>query len=395
MEHLQTSLSTFLNTISEHLPGVVGALVVFLIGSLVAYGVSRLVGKLLARTQLDNRLFGGAGSSVSPERFIAKLVYYLVMIIVLLVVLEMLGVSQVLDPLKNMVDKFFAFIPNLIGAGLIGFIGWMIANFVSDLVGVGGSAINAFGDRVGISASSANIDLVGILKKVVFIIIFVPILIAALDTLGIKTISEPATAMLNDFMNAIPKIFAAIIIIGVFYFVGRFVTGLVRDLLQGMGVDQMAANLNLSSMLGTTQVASLLANTAFFFIMFFGLITGLEKLEFTQLNEMLTEVLSLAGRIFFGLLLMVLGNYLANIAYDTIGKSEDGQFLASIARFAILGLFLGISLNQMGIADNIVNLAFGLTLGAIAVATALAFGLGGREAAGKQMEHILRKFRKE
>ena len=49
----------------------------------------------------------------------------------------------------------------------------------------------------------------------------------------------------------------------------------------------------------------------------------------------------------------------------------------------------------MGIADDIVNLAFGLTLGALAVAFALSFGLGGREAAGKQMEAFLSKFREE
>jgi len=48
----------------------------------------------------------------------------------------------------------------------------------------------------------------------------------------------------------------------------------------------------------------------------------------------------------------------------------------------------------MGIADDIVNLAFGLTLGSIAVAFALAFGLGGREAAGKSMEDFLSRFRK-
>ena len=54
-----------------------------------------------------------------------------------------------------------------------------------------------------------------------------------------------------------------------------------------------------------------------------------------------------------------------------------------MARFAILGIVLAMGLRAMGIADDIVNLAFGLTLGAIAVAVALAFGLGGRDAAGR------------
>ena len=55
--------------------------------------------------------------------------------------------------------------------------------------------------------------------------------------------------------------------------------------------------------------------------------------------------------------------------------------MAKIARFAILGLVLAMGLKAMGLADNIVNLAFGLTMGGVAVAAAIAFGLGGRDAA--------------
>jgi hypothetical protein len=92
----------------------------------------------------------------------------------------------------------------------------------------------------------------------------------------------------------------------------------------------------------------------------------------------------------------VIGFWLANLVYEAIDKAsgENTTGLARIARIAILGLVIAMGLRAMGIADDIVNLAFGLTLGAIAVAFALSFGLGGREAAGKQMEHWLSKLRK-
>ncbi|MDH3546805.1 MAG: hypothetical protein OEN22_06875, partial [Gammaproteobacteria bacterium] len=66
-----------------------------------------------------------------------------------------------------------------------------------------------------------------------------------------------------------------------------------------------------------------------------------------------------------------------------------------ILRVAILGLVLAMGLRAMGIADDIVNLAFGIILGAVAVAFAVSFGLGGREAAGKQMEYWLSGLRKK
>ena len=75
------------------------------------------------------------------------------------------------------------------------------------------------------------------------------------------------------------------------------------------------------------------------------------------------------------------------------GALRSGGRRTAVARGAILGLVLAMGLRAMGIADDIVNLAFGLTLGAVAVALALSFGLGGREAAGRQMEYWLARLR--
>ena len=54
-----------------------------------------------------------------------------------------------------------------------------------------------------------------------------------------------------------------------------------------------------------------------------------------------------------------------------------------------------MGLRAMGIANEIVQLAFALSFGAVAVAVALSFGLGGREAAGKLMEHWLSRWRRD
>ena len=123
-----------------------------------------------------------------------------------------------------------------------------------------------------------------------------------------------------------------------------------------------------------------------FFIMFAGIIAAAGKLELTQLQLIMNDIMNIAGKVFFGMVILLGGIFISNIAVSAIQKSNQGSYLASIARFAILGVFLSFALHTMGIAESIVNLAFGLTLGAIAVAFALSFGLGGREAAGKQMQ---------
>lgn len=393
MESLQKGLEGFLGQIGSLLPGVLGALLVLFIGWLVASAVRKLVYRLLQKTSLDDKIFGKTQAGFSSETLISKLVYYILMVIVLLVVLEMMGVSQVLDPLKNMVNEFMGFIPNLVAAGVIGFAGYIIATIASELVNMAGNFIEKMSAKLGLSA---DVNLSDILKKVVFIIVFIPILIVALDTLNLTAISEPAKEMLSSFINAIPNIFAAILIIGFFFVLGKFITGLLSDLLKSVGTDSLAEKLRLGAVIGEGQsLSKLLGSAAFFFIMFGGIITGLERLGFDRLTASLNNIFEMAGQIFFGLVILALGNFIATTAHNAMAKTENGAFLASVVRFAILGLFLAISLRTMGIANEIVNLAFGLTLGAVAVAVALSFGLGGREAAGKQMEHIFRKFRKE
>ena len=386
---LQSAVTNFMDKTGGFLPNIIGALLVLIIGWFIARALRSLTKSLLGKTDLDNRLFKSTKSNFSPEAMISKLVYFIVMLIVLMVVLEKLGVTDVLDPLKDMVADFLSAVPKIITAGIIGFAGYMIATIVSEFMGFAGESLDRFSTKMGFATS--DFDLGKLVKQLVFVIIFVPILIIAIDKLGFKTLSEPLTGMLQTMLNAIPKLIAASIILAVFYFGGRFVTSILKELLGNLGVDNMANKMGIANMLGQTSMSSVASNLVFAFLMFTGVIAAAEQLEFGQITVLLNDLLEMSGRILFGLIIMAIGNWISTTAS---GAVQD-KFLAMITRMATLGLFLAIALRTMGIANDIVNLAFGLTLGAVAVAVALSFGLGGREAAGKQMEHILKKFRGE
>ena len=138
-----------------------------------------------------------------------------------------------------------------------------------------------------------------------------------------KAISEPATEMLGTFINAIPNILAAAIIVGVFFIGGKYITSILRELLHNLGTDNLSERLNLSSMLGSNQsLSKLIANLAFFFLMFTGIITAVEKLGFTQLTEVLGNLFEVSGQIFFGLAIMAIGNYISGLAYRALAQSR-------------------------------------------------------------------------
>jgi hypothetical protein len=98
------------------------------------------------------------------------------------------------------------------------------------------------------------------------------------------------------------------------------------------------------------------------------------------ISEVFARILNFGGGLLVGGLILVIGNFLSTLAYQKMSQG-GGSGLASIARIGILGLVLAMGLKSMGLADNIVNMAFGFTIGSVAVAAALAFGLGGRDAA--------------
>ncbi|SFR81029.1 mechanosensitive ion channel [Maribacter stanieri] len=388
MNYLENMMSSLSNSVGDFLPSTIGAILILIIGWFIAGFVKRLITKLIKRTNIDSKLGSG---KIELSSFIGKLVYFFIMIFVFMLALEKLGMTSVLDPVKNLLNGFTGYIPNIVGAGLVGYIGYMLATIVSELVGLSGETIQSFVPKLKLPE---NLDLVNILKKVVFIFIFIPLLITALNILNMDAISVPATHMLEQFFNAIPKIVVAVLILLIFVIGGKFVSGLVTDLLESLNLDGIVNRMNLGSVSSNTNLPKLIGNIVYFFIVLFGITTALEKLEFQKLTEVLDTLVGVSGNILFGLVILIIGNWIASIAHRTMAKDENNLFVASIVRMCILAIFLAMGLKTMGIGDDIINMAFGITLGTIAVTIALSFGLGGREAAGKQMERILNKFNK-
>lgn len=386
LDNMINSLST---TFGNSLPRFLVAIAVLIIGWIIARVIRNLIRKGIQSTGLDNRIDPNGTTKFTLADSLSKIIYWVILMYLFLFILNMVGVSGALLPLQEMISKITGYLPNVLGAGLIGFIGYMIANIGKEATGLLSNGVNSLASRAGISN---DFNIIGVLKQIVFLVIFIPIVLIALDTLDISTISDPAKNMLNKLLTAVPNIIAAALILFIFTFGGRLIKNIVLELMDNLKVDAKMSEFGVSNVLGTTSFSRLVSNLLYYFIIFFGLISAVEKLEFARLSGVLNEILSLSGHILFGAIILIIGNQISKFVATYVGKSD--ATLATIARWATMGLFLAISLRYMGIADDIVNLAFGLTLGAIAVAFALSFGLGGREEAGRQMKRFFSKFEK-
>lgn len=128
------------------------------------------------------------------------------------------------------------------------------------------------------------------------------------------------------------------------------------------------------------------------------LFAGIESLEivgFQALAQLLTRFVVFFGQVLLGLMIFGFAMFISNIVANTIRAtgSPQSSALALVSRVAILVLAGAMALQQMGLAERIINLAFGIVLGAVALAAAMAFGLGGRDVAADLWREFINSLR--
>ena len=387
--------SNMVSRVLAFIPNLLAAVAVGFIGWIVAGLVKAGLTNVLARTEMDEKLSNEVGvGSLSSN--IGEIFYWLVLLLFLPIVLSILGLTGLLIPVQNMVNEAVAYLPNLFIAGVIIFVGYILAKIVRGIVeGLSNSlGLQTQAEKIGLFKNSNVSKFLG---SFVFAIIIITALIVAFEALGIEAISQPATAMLNQIMYAIPQIIAAGLILIVAYVVSRFIGRLVAELVSGAGVDEIPMKLDVQRFLGQTRVSDIIGCLIVFFTMLFAVSEAADRLGLEQISVLIAMFIQFGASILLGAVILVVGFWLANVVANVIQRGEynSSRWLGNLVRILIMGLVIAMGLRAMGIADSIVNLAFGLTLGSVAVAFALAFGLGGRQPAERLLSDLLDKAKTE
>ena len=293
-----------------------------------------------------------------------------------------------ITPLNELLNAVMGFIPNLVGAALIFFIGHTIVKILKDLVTTALQTVDfdKWANKGGVEAATGNTAISETIGKVVYVLLIIPVTIGAIDTLGIEGVSGPATAMLGMILGAVPNIIVAAIFLGIGYLVAGFVANFLKEILADLGVDRAVAATEILP--DGTSASSALSRLAQVAIMLFAAIGAMRALGFPELTAILDAVLELGGRVVFGGVVIVAGFLVAGLLAKLIGGSGGGSLAGSVIKWAAVLLFTFMGLEFMGVGEEIVRYAFGALAAGSAVAAALAFGLGGREWAARQLDKI-------
>lgn len=390
------SLNALVQPFLNYLPRLAAAGLLALVAWVLATALKRILEGVLKAAKLDQRLGGatGTGGSVIPlSSTFAEVVYWIVFLVFLPPILQALGMDTLLVPVTTLFNKAFAFLPNLLSAAAIGVIGWFVARIVQRIVQslLASAGVDRLGEKWGLIGPPAGQKISGILGTVIYFVILIPVVISALGALQLETITKPASDMLAKILDALPNLIGAAVILLLAVLIGRIVSGLVSNVLCSLGFNSLPVRLGLARELpakGRQTPAGYVGMLVMLSIVLLASVTAADMLGFRTVGALITDFVSLAGRILMGIVIFGLGLLLAQIVASGIATSgvSQGQRLAQLVRIIILALAGAMALRQTGLANEIVNLAFGLTLGAVAVAFALAFGLGGREVAQRALQ---------
>jgi hypothetical protein len=401
-----------MNWITVWGPRILLALVIVIVAHFAAKAVKWAIAKGVDRIPFFARRDAAGTAGVKPtvdvgER-IGEVGYWLVWLLGLIAALNVLEMDAVVAPLNGMVAGFLAYLPSVVGAALIFFIGFVLATIVRRMVEATVEAIEL--DRrlidAGLTHTPKGPGLGRLLGLLAFTLIIIPVSIAALDVLNIEAISNPARDMLQSILLTIPRVIGAALIVFIAYLIGRWVMTLIEEGLKAIGFDDIISSIanaepirvgrekmDLTPGVDTINFSKfppsrMIGLAVLIGIVLFAAVEAARLLEFGAMAAMLTRVLELASSVLFGTVIIALGILLANIlaaASSREGKPSS-EIISTLVRWGVIALATAVGLSFMGLANNIIALAFGLILGSVAVAVAIAFGVGGRDAAKRMLD---------
>jgi hypothetical protein len=382
-------------------PRILGAIAILVIAWLLAraakWAISKAVDKVPA---LKKHYEAEPGKTLGS--LIGDIAFWLILLIGIMIALQPLRLGGVLDPVRQLTTNTFAFLPNIVGAGLIFFIGLIVARIVRRLVEGALLAANADGwlRKTGISdsagtapagaagappavSSSSKTSISRSVGMVVFFLIMIPVTISALEALKIEAISRPATQMLHTILDTIPNVLGALILLAIGYFIGKLAKQAIEQILPSMGFDRSVGALGITSQ--TVNPSKTVGTVVMIAILLFFAVKAAELLQSPIIAAMLAQILELGSRVLFGAVIILAGVGIGRLVSSLVGGAAGG-WLPTILNWAIIALSVAIGLRFMGLANEIVIIAFASIIGSAAVAAALAFGLGGRPTAHKLLE---------
>lgn len=403
------------DTVVQALPLVGKAIIILL----VAYFGGTLLSRLITRGFgfLDGRFaeLSADSDKAAAERTAAAeikpfsktagdVVFWIVMMAGLAGAFDALRITPIAEPLNNALDRVIGVLPSIGFAILILFAGYIVGRILRVVVHnlLSSLGLNRLVDKIGLGKLFGESKPSAVVGLLVMAFVMFQASVAALNQLGLVTLSGPLTEMMARFWVVLPNLAVSVLVVAAGVVVGRIIRNVVAATLRNLGFDRLVARLGISTIsarpdrLGEpSELAGFLVHVA---IVILATAQACENLQLHTWAVYLNAFLGYAIKnVLVAGVVVAIGVAIGNYVRDLISaRSVDpadsrNRMLGEFARYTILVFAVTMAIQQLQVAENFVLLAFGLLFGGLCLAFALAFGLGGRDLASDILRKSVRK----
>jgi len=212
-----------------------------------------------------------------------------------------------------------------------------------------------------------------------------------MHTIAAIDIANSLQQALNGFFGFLPNLLAFLVILIVGFLIAKVVRGVLVKLLQKAGLDKALhsgqSGEYVEKISPGASPSKLIGSVGFWLIFLFVLTAAIGALKIPAVTAFMNQVLAYLPNVIAAVIIFVIAGAIAGavagLVAKVMGDTPTGKLVASVVPVLIMGIAVFMVLNQLRIAPQIVTITYGVLLGSLGLGMALAFGLGGRETAGR------------
>ena len=212
-------------------------------------------------------------------------------------------------------------------------------------------------------------------------------------------IGESFQSATDGFFAFLPNLLGFLVILIIGFIIAKVVSAVVRKVLEKAGLDRHLhssdANKYVEKVMPGASPANGIARVVFWLIFIFFLFSAVGALKIPALTAFMSQVLAYLPNIIVAIFIFVIAALISGAVAGGVakvmGETPTGKIVATIVPALVMVIAMFMILEQLQIAPEIVRIAFGAVMFALALGLALAFGLGGRPVAEQLLEDGYRK----
>src|SRR5918997_1616704 len=194
------------------------------------------------------------------------------------------------------------------------------------------------------------------------------------------TLFQPLQNALSTFLSYLPQLIGAIVILIIGYIVAKVLQAVVGRVLKAIGFDSWMEKGGIKQFFDRAETNqtphSILGQLVFWFVFIIAITMAADALGIPQVSAVLAQLIAYIPSIIAAILILILAALLANFLAGIVRGATGSEMLSSIARYAVIVYAAFAALTQLGIAVQLTANTFLIVLGAVALAAAIAFGIG-------------------